>query len=190
QLPPDTSVRFESVRDKLAKELMEKRIAGEMQTAFDTLKRQANPQKYLGKKSKAQEKDGLPPCEPSQRSRQIIAVYNGQTPITREDFGEFLISRYGTEQIEFLVNRRLIDRECQARGIAVTPEEIEAGIGEDLKRLGGIDLKVFEKDFLGPYNKNIYEWREDVVRPRLLMAKLCRDGIKVNEEDLQQTYQA
>jgi parvulin-like peptidyl-prolyl isomerase len=190
QLPADTSVRYESVRDKLAKELIEKRIAGEMQTAFDTLKRQANPQKYLVKKSKAQDKDGLPPCEPSQRSRQIIAVYNGQTPITREDFGEFLISRYGSEQIEFLVNRRLIDRECQARGIRVTPEEIEAGLGEDLKRLGGIDLKVFEKDFLGPYNKNIYEWREDVVRPRLLMAKLCRDGIKVNEEDLQQAYEA
>lgn len=190
QLPPDSSVRFDAVRDKLAKELIEKRIAAEMQSAFDTLKRQANPQKIIQKKSKAEDKDGLPPCDPSERSRQIIAVYNGQTPITREDFGEFLISRYGPEQIEFLVNRRLIDRECQARGISVTPEEIEAGVGEDLKRLGSIDLKVFEKDFLGPYHKNIYEWREDVVRPRLLMAKLCRDGIKVSDEDLQQAFEA
>jgi parvulin-like peptidyl-prolyl isomerase len=189
-LPADTSIRFESVRDKLAKELIEKQIAGKMQEAFEKLKRQANPQKYLVKKNKAEDKDGLPPCEPSQRSRQIIAVYNGQTPITREEFGEFLISRHGVEQIEFLVNRRLIDRECQARDIKATPEEIEAGLAEDLKRLGGIDLKAFEKEFLGPYNKNVYEWREDVVRPRLLMAKLCRDGIKVGEEDLQQAYEA
>jgi parvulin-like peptidyl-prolyl isomerase len=189
-LPPDTSVRFDSVRDKLAKELVEKRLPGEMQSVFDILKRQANPQKHLEMKKKAEDKDGLPPCDPSQRARQIVAVYNGQTPITREDFGEFLISRYGPEQIEFLVNRRLIDRECQARSINVTPEEIEAGLAEDLKRLGSIDLKVFEKDFLGPYHKNIYEWREDVVRPRLLMAKLCRDGIKVNDEDLQQAFEA
>jgi parvulin-like peptidyl-prolyl isomerase len=189
-LPPDTSVRFESVRDKLTKELVEKRIAGEMQTAFDTLKRQANPQKYLKKKSKAGDSDGLPPCEPSQRSRQVVAVYNGQTPITREEFGEFLIARYGVEQIEFLINRRIIDRECQARDISVTPEEIEAGLADDLKKLGNVDMKVFEKDFLGPYNKNVYEWREDVIRPRLLMAKLCRDGIKVSEGDLQQAFEA
>lgn len=187
-LPADSSVRLESVRDKLTKELVEKRIAGEMQTAFETLKRQASPKQYVKQKQKAADSDGLPPCEPSQRSRQVLAVYNGQTPITREDFGEFLIARYGVEQIEFLVNRRIIDHECQARGLSVMAEEIEAGLAEDLKKMGGIDLKVFEKDFLTPYHKNIYEWREDVIRPRLLMAKLCRDGIKVSDEDLQHAF--
>jgi parvulin-like peptidyl-prolyl isomerase len=189
-IPADTTIRLESVRDKLTKEVEERKIGGEMQTAFDTLKRQANPQKYLRKKDKAEDSDGLPPCEPSQRHRQVIAVYNGQTPITREDFGEFLISRYGGEQIEFLINRIIIDKACQARSITVTPEEIEASLNDDLKKMGSIDLKVFEKDFLGPYNKNIYEWREDVVRPRVLMAKLCRDGVKVADQDLQQSFEA
>jgi parvulin-like peptidyl-prolyl isomerase len=190
QIPADTTVRFEAVREKLNQEVVEKKIAGEMQTAFDTLKQQANPQKYLRKKSKREDDDGLPPCDPSQRQRQVVAVYNGQTPITREEFGEFLIARYGVDNIDFLINRCIIEKQCQGRGISVTPEEIEAGLGEDLKRLGSIDLKVFEKDFLGPYNKNIYEWREDVVRPRLLMTKLCRDGVKVEEPDLQQAFTA
>src|SRR5579883_1868433 len=197
-LPADTSVRFETVREKLTKELAEKKIAGEMQTAFDTLKRQANPTKYLLKKNKAEEPDGLTPCDPSQRSRQVVAAYRSRTdrgteetmPITREDFGEFLIARYGGEQIDFFINRRIIDKECQARGVNVTPEEMEGGVNEDLKRMGGIDLKVFEKDFLGPYNKNVYEWREDVVRPRLLLAKLCRDRVKVADQDLQQAFEA
>jgi len=196
-IPPDTSVRLEAVRDKLTKEIEEKKIAGEMQTAFDTLKRQAKPQKFLRKKNKAEDSDGLPPCDPSQRSRQVVAVYysqvgqgNERVPITREDFGEFLIARYGTEQIDFLINRLIIDKACQARGIHVTPEEIEASLNDDLKKLGNIDLKVFEKDFLGPYNKNLYEWREDVVRPRLLLAKLCRDSVKVTEQDLQQAFEA
>jgi parvulin-like peptidyl-prolyl isomerase len=197
QIPADTSIRLESVRDKLTTEVAERKIAGEMQTAFDTLKRQANPQKYLRKKNKAEDPDGLPACEPSQRYRQIIAVYhspaergNEGVGITREDFGEFLISRYGGEQIDFLINRIIIDRACQARGISVTPEEIEADLNNDLKKMGNIDLKLFEKDFLGPYNKNIYEWREDVVRPRLLMAKLCRDSVKVTDQDLQQDFEA
>ena len=189
-LPPDTSVRFESVREKLTNELMEKKIASEMQTAFDTLKRQAAPQKYLVKKLKAEDSDGLSPCDPSMRSRQIVAVYNGQTPITREEFAEFLIARYGGEQIEFFINRRIIDKECQVRGIGVTPAEIEASFAEELKKMDNIDLKVFEEKFLAPYNKTVFEWREDVVRPRLLLARLCRDRVKVTEEDLQQAFAA
>lgn len=189
-IPPDTSVTLDSVREKLTKELVEKKIAGEMQSAFDTLKRQANPQKYLKAKRKAGDSDGLTPCDPSRRSRQIVAVYNGRTPITREDFGEFLIARYGVEQIEALINRCIIDRECRVRGIHVTEEEIDAGLADDLKKLGNIDRKVFEKDYLRPYNKNILEWREDVIRPRLLMAKLCRDSVKVSEEDLQKAFVA
>lgn len=189
-IPPDSSIRFETVREKLNNELVEKKIAAEMQTAFDTLKRQAAPQKFLKKKLKLEDPDGLPPCEAGMRSRQVVAVYNGQTPITREDFGEFLIARYGGEQIEFLVNRRIIEKECQARGITVTPEEIELSLADDLKKMGSVDLKVFEKEVLGPYNKNVFEWREDVIRPRLLLAELCRDRVKVGEEDLQQAFAA
>lgn len=196
-LPADTSIRFEAMREKLTKEVEEKKIAGEMQTAFDILKRKADPQKYLRAKTKAEDPDGLTPCDPSQHSRQIVAIYhslaekgNGETvPITREDFGEFLIARYGIEQVDALVNRIIIDKECQARGISVTPAEIEAGLGDDLKKLGNIEMKVFEKDFLGPYNKNVYEWREDVVRSRLLMAKLCHDRVQITDQDLQQAFQ-
>jgi parvulin-like peptidyl-prolyl isomerase len=189
-LPADASVHFESVRDKLNKEMVEKKIVAEMQTAFDKLKRQAAPQTFLKKKTKAEDPDGLTPCDPRQRYRQIVAVYNGQTPITREEFGEFLISRYGTEQVEFLVNRRLIARACQARGITVTPQEIEASLADDLKKLDGIDVKVFEREFLKDHSMSIYQWREDVIRPRLLMAKLWSDGVKVSDDDLRGAFEA
>jgi parvulin-like peptidyl-prolyl isomerase len=187
--PADSSVRFESVRDKLAKELTDKKVVKEMQTAFDSLKKQAAPKVILKKKEKAEDSDGVSE-DGGPRSRQVVASYNGQTPITREDFGEFLIARYGTEQVEFLINRRIIDKECQAHSISVTPQDIETALSEDLKKLGAIDMKVFQKDFLGPYNKNLYEWREDVIRPRLQMAKLCRDRVKVNEDELRLAFEA
>ncbi|HWG43428.1 MAG TPA: peptidylprolyl isomerase [Gemmataceae bacterium] len=187
--PADTSITLDSVREKLVKQLLDKKVATEMQKAFQTLKAQAHPEIKLKKKNKADEPDGLQANESGPRSRQVVAVYNGQTPITREDFGEFLIARYGAEKIDFLINRRLIDKECQAHNIGVTPEEIEAGLSDDLKKLS-VDLKQFEKDFLGPYNKNLYEWREDVIRPRLLMSKLCRDRVKVTEAELKLAFDA
>jgi len=187
--PADASIRLESVREKLVKELIEKKIVREMQTAFQTLKSQAHPEIKLKKKDKVEEPDGLPASDGGSRSHQVVAVYNGQTAITREEFGEFLIARYGAEKIDFLINERIIDKECQAHHISVTPQEIEAGLADDLKKLS-VDLKQFEKDFLGPYNKNLYEWREDVIRPRLLMTKLCRDRVKVGEEELKLAFEA
>ncbi|HEY7157407.1 MAG TPA: peptidylprolyl isomerase [Gemmataceae bacterium] len=187
--PADTSVHFESVRGKLEKEMADKKVVKEMQTAFDTLKKKADPKIILHKKDKAEDSDKVPD-NGGPRARQAVAFYNGQTPITREDFGEFLIARYGVEQLELLVNRRIIDKECQAHGIRVTPQEIEEALNADLKKLGAIDLKVFQKDFLGPYNKNLYEWREDVIRPRLLMTKLCRDRVKAEETDIKMAYDA
>jgi parvulin-like peptidyl-prolyl isomerase len=188
-LPADTSISLESVREKLVKQLVDQKVVGEMQKAFQLLKTQANPQMKLQKKNKASDSDGLPPSEGTPRSRQVVAVYNGQTPITREELGEFLIARYGVEKLEWLINRILIDKECQAHGINVTAEEVEAALGEDLKKMT-VDIKVFEKDFLGPYNKNIYEWREDVIRPRLMMTKLCRDRVRINDEEMKMAFEA
>jgi parvulin-like peptidyl-prolyl isomerase len=186
--PADASIRLESVRDKLTKQVLDKKVVAEMQTVFDTLKKQAAARILLQKKNKADDSDGLPAAD-GPRSRQVVAVYNGQTPITREDLGEFLIARYGVEKIDFLVNRRVIDRECQKHNLQVAPQEIEAGLSDDLKKMG-VDLKTFEKDFLGPYNKNLLEWREDVIRPRLLMAKLCQDRVKVSDDELKMAYDA
>jgi parvulin-like peptidyl-prolyl isomerase len=186
--PADASIRVESVRANLSKQLLDKKVVAEMQTVFDTLKKQAAPRILIKKKDKAEDSDGLSAIE-GPRSRQVVAVYNGQTPITREDLGEFLISRYGVEKLDFLVNRRIIDKACQKHDLHVTPQEIEAGLADDLKKLG-VDLKTFEKDFLGPYNKNLLEWREDVVRPRLLMAKLCQDRIKVGDDELKLAFDA
>ena len=33
------------------------------------------------------------------------------------------------------------------------------------------------------------EWRNDVLKPRLMLAKLCRDQIQVNEEDLRKMFE-
>jgi parvulin-like peptidyl-prolyl isomerase len=188
-LPADTSISLESVREKLVKQLIDQKVVGEMQKAFLLLKTQANPQVKLQKKNKAGDSDGLPPGDGTPRSRQVVAVYNGQTAITREELGEFLIARYGVEKLESLINYILIAQECQAHGINVTAEEVEAALGDDLKKLN-VDLKAFEKEFLGPYNKNLYEWREDVIRPRLMMTKLCRDRVKINDEELKMAYEA
>ena len=129
-----------------------------------------------------------PADAPSEYARRWVAGIYGNVPITREEFGEYLIARH-SDKLELLVNKRIIELACKQRGIEVTAAEVEAALAEDLK-----GLKVNQKDFVSQvlkhYNKTLYEWKEDVIRPKLALEKLCRDRIKVTDQDLQDAFQA
>jgi hypothetical protein len=123
--------------------------------------------------------------------RRVVAYIYGNVPITREELGEYLIARLGADRLEFLVNRRIIDMACRAKGITVSDAEVDAQLDEDIKSFGGnITMKDFVNVILKRYNKTLYEWREDVIRPKLALTKVCRHQIQVTEEDIQKAFEA
>ena len=56
------------------------------------------------------------------------------------------------------------------------------------------DMKLTEKEFssqvLKRFNKSVYEWKEDVIRPKLCLERLVKPLIVVTSEDLQKGYEA
>ncbi|HSQ58341.1 MAG TPA: hypothetical protein VLM40_21655 [Gemmata sp.] len=120
-------------------------------------------------------------------NKGVVAYIYGNVPVTREDLGEFLIARGGHEKLELLVNKKIIEVEAARRNLTVTPQEVEAGLNEDLRGMG-ISKAEFEKHILPRYKKSLYEWTEDVIKPRILLGKMCRDRVKVTEEDLKKAF--
>ena len=120
--------------------------------------------------------------EPDYATRPVAYIH-GSVPVTRQDLGEFLIARGGAEKVELLVNKIIIEHECKKRGVSVTNKELEAALMDDLSGLS-IKREEFVKVVLPRYGKTLYEWMEDVVKPRLLLTKLCQDRVKVEEADL------
>jgi hypothetical protein len=129
-----------------------------------------------------------PESSPEYRSRVVARIY-GNVDITREELGEYLIARQGAGMLENLVNHRIIEHACREKGIEVTVPEVEAALDQDCADLG-VDRKTFVQQVLRQYKKTLYEWKEDVVRPRLLMTKLCRDRVQVSEEELHQVFES
>jgi len=124
-------------------------------------------------------------------SGQVVAYIYGTIPITREELGEYLVERMGAERLNNLVNRRIIEQAAQERGIEVTGAEIEADLAETVRGLAPtITMKEFERKILKPRNKTLYEWKEDVIRPKLLLSKMCKDKVKVTEKDLHDAFEA
>lgn len=129
----------------------------------------------------------LPPSVPamseSTRTVAVITTAEGKVAISQEEFGKFLTDRGGADKLELFVNKRIIEAEAVRLGLTVTTQEMEAALKQDME---GITVKYdeFVKIVLPKYGKTLYEWMEDVVRPRLLLGKMCKDEVKVEEADL------
>jgi hypothetical protein len=122
-------------------------------------------------------------------SRRVVAYIFGNRAITREELGEYLIERVGADRVDFLVNRRIIEMACGQKNIKVTDAEIDAQLAEDLKGFQCTE-KQFVNDILRRYNKTLFEWREDVIRPKLALQRLVQDQIAVNDDDIQKGFEA
>jgi hypothetical protein len=130
------------------------------------------------------------PPEPStDYSRRVVAYIYGTIPITREDLGEYLIARVGADRLNLLVNKRIVEHECEDKHVTVTEDELQGAIADDLKRMN-VTMDQFVKQVLKHYNKSLYEWREDVIRPRLAMTKLCSQRIHITDDDLKAAFDA
>jgi hypothetical protein len=86
----------------------------------------------------------------------------------------------------------------------VTPQEIEATLTEDLMGLGLYRepppggkredaIKQMKADFvqhiLPKRGMTLFEWEEDVIKPKLLLGKMCRERVKVTDDDLKRAYE-
>jgi hypothetical protein len=138
----------------------------------------------------AQQPGKLPATVPpagSDGGRTVAVIYNN-VPITQEEFGKFLTDRGGAEKLELFVNKRIIEAEAAGAGISVTQLEMEAALKQDMDGIT-VSYNDFVKVVLPRYGKTLYEWMEDVVRPRLLLSKMCKDEVKVTDDDLKIQYE-
>jgi len=144
----------------------------------------------LGGKARAKAEEPAVNPEPvSDYSHRPVAYINGNTSVTREQLGEWLIARMGAQNLELMVNRIIIDNACKEKGITVTAHEVDQALAEDIKGMG-VNQADFVSKILKHYNKTLYEWKEDVIRPKLAMTKLCKARVHVTDADLRTAFDA
>jgi PPIC-type PPIASE domain len=135
---------------------------------------------------------GTAPAAPAAEAadKRVIAYINGNMAITREEFGDYLINMYGRDRVRLYVNRRIIEAAGAARGIVVTPQEVEAIIEQDCAKLGMDRAKFVDLVLTQKYGKSLQEWREDVIKPRLILQAMCKAQLKVDDVELKKVYDA
>lgn len=129
------------------------------------------------------------PVVQTSMDQNIVADVNGVL-ITRQQLAEELIARKGKTQLHALVNRTMIEQACKAKGITVDDKEVQADLLAQMKAAGSVSIQDFEKGMLAPMKTTLFEYREDVIRPRLLLEKYAKAQLTMSEEDLKREFAA
>jgi hypothetical protein len=211
KLPPNPTKKLENERTALEKEIIEAKIDHFIPAEMDTLLKAANPKIVLkpnledddwrrreppirGKDDKVQEKlfhyVDMAPLPGVPNSQQPVAYIYDTIPVTRQQLGEYLIKRYGAECVDLMVNKIIIEKECEKQGFTVTEAEIEDALKQDIQTSGAADKVRFIKEYLWANRTTLYGYREDVLKPKLLLSKLVSRNVKVEEKDLQEAMEA
>ena len=137
----------------------------------------------------------LPPAQPtppalaqSQDTSRAVAYIYGNVAVTHEEFGKFLMDRGGSDKLELFVNKRIIEEEAKKAGATVSKEEMELALIDDLVGIG-VKKEEFLQIVLPKYGKSLFEWMEDVIRPRLLISKMCRKRMEITDADLKLQFE-
>ena len=129
---------------------------------------------------------GQPTAEKEERT---IAYIYGKQAITLEEYGHHLVALYGASRMETYVNQRIIETAASNRGITVTSTEVDQQIIEDFQHYNINKAEEIRALLLTRYGKTLDEWRQETMRPRLLMAKMLHDQIPIAEQELKDTYE-
>jgi RNA polymerase sigma factor (sigma-70 family) len=119
-----------------------------------------------------------------------VATIFGDVSISREEFADHLIRKYGKRELEPFVNRLIIAHAFGKKGWTIRADEVLAEFDADCKAIG-MSREEFAKNVLPRYNKTQDEWIEDVITPRIMLAQLCKAKIPaVTEAELRQAFDA
>ena len=124
---------------------------------------------------------------PVSPDKDVVAVVN-DVPITRQQLADELIARKGRAQLEALVHRTLIEQTCKGKGVVVTDREVQEELVAEMKASASANLLDFEKSMLSPRKTSLFEYREDVIRPRLMIQKLAESQLALTDEDLKREF--
>jgi parvulin-like peptidyl-prolyl isomerase len=128
-----------------------------------------------------------PPPAASAKTLHVVATVNGE-PISRDRLADELIEDGGPQQLELMINRKIVEQACREAKIEVTDKEVDKDIEHTLTK-----TRVKRSEFvelLAKQGITFSQYRRDRVWPKLAMVKLVKDRVKVTEEDLQKGFEA
>lgn len=183
KLLPARQVSFEDVAPKLEEILRERKLRPVSQDVFQQLQTNAKVENVWNDPEKHAKMPG------------VAATING-APIPVSALDDECIVRHGTDTLDGMIKRSLLEQACKKQNITVTEQDIDAEIaraalaGTRPKQDGSPDIEAWLELIVKKQGIPIDTYRNDIVWPSAALKMLVGDKIEVTDEDLQKGYEA
>jgi foldase protein PrsA len=116
---------------------------------------------------------------------EVVARVNNS--ITYDQLAKEVVERYGADVLDNIINRRIIEQECERAGVQITQAEIQQ---EVLTIAGKFNIDVANWYALLENERGIKQsqYHRDVIFPMLALKKLAGQNISVNDEDMKRAF--
>jgi foldase protein PrsA len=147
----------------------------------------AFPQSGAGKSGAAADPNAKGKPGEARPGQERLARVNGEY-ISYDDVASECMLRHGEEVLDALVNRKLIEQACKARGIEISDAEISAEVMKIAKKF---NMAVDQWYQMLATERKIapLQYRRDVIWPMLALRRLAGEEIVVTNEDLKKAFE-
>ena len=125
----------------------------------------------------------------------VVALVNG-SPIYLRQLDEECMNRHGTDVLQGLVGRRVLELACKQNQVTVSPEEIDAEIVHAASQTGRLlpngspDVTGWLATVCKQQGVSIETYRREAVWPCVALRKLAVGKIDVTDEDIKKGFEA
>lgn len=122
----------------------------------------------------------------SSKPIQTLARVNNEL-IPYDAVAKECVARYGRDVLDDLINRVIIQQECEKRGVTVTEDEVTREIVRIAKKFN-LDPAQWCQMLLAERNMTEDHYRKSVIWPMLALKKLAGEQVEITEEELHQAF--
>jgi len=115
-------------------------------------------------------------------SSRVLAKVNNQS-ITYDVVARECVARHGKEVLDNMINRLLIQQECDKRGVTISKAEVEQEVINTAKKFN-LPLETWYKMLESERNLTRDQYHDDIIFPMLALKKLAGQQVEVTEEDM------
>ena len=120
------------------------------------------------------------------RARYLARV--GDAVVTYDQVADEAMARYGTEVLDQIINRTLIELACREQGIVVSEAEVEQEI-TNIAQEFGLDRTNWLQMLQAERDLTPLQYKRDVIWPMLALKKLAGSDVQITQQDIQKAFE-
>ncbi|MFV1991877.1 MAG: SurA N-terminal domain-containing protein, partial [Acidimicrobiales bacterium] len=118
---------------------------------------------------------------------QFLGRVNNQ-PIDYDEVARECVARHGAEILDKIINRMIIQQECEKRGIVVTETEVRQEVQTICKNFK-LPADTWYQMLLTERHITPQQYHRDIIWPMLALKKLAGKDLTVSQEDMRKAFE-